>query len=582
MMWASDFETTTKIEDCRVWAYASCEIGNEDNIIIGNSLDEFMKICEYSDNDTHYFHNEKFDGEFIISWLFKHNYRWVKDKKDFESKTFTTLISDKGLFYSLEVCFSKYNRGRKNTVKFLDSMKLYNMSVEDISKGFKLPLSKLEIDYEEDRPIGHILTEKEVDYITNDVKIVAIALNYLIKLGHKKMTIGSNALEEYKNLIGKKLFDYNFPPPYYDAEIRQAYKGGFTYLNPEFRNILIDRGFVLDVNSLYPSVMAGVENEKLPYGEGVYYEGKYKNDNLYDLFIQSFSCNFEIKENKIPCLQIKNNLSFKETEYLTSSNGETVSLCLCNVDLKLFFEQYNVYNITYYGGYKFKSSINLFKSYIDKWTEIKIHSKKDGNHALYLISKLFMNSLYGKFASNPLAGTKIPIDVDGVVSYKNGGIEEKDVVYLPIGVFVTAWARDKTIRSAQKIEDEHRNGNSDIRFIYADTDSLHIFSPSGLLPTYLKIDDYTLGAWKVESEFEKARFIRQKTYIEYSKEYGKNESYKINIVCAGMPKKVYQYVTFDNFVEGSTYDYGKLRPKHCKGGIVLVPQPFTIIKSKVS
>ena len=44
--YVADFETTTKIEDCRVWAYAVCEVGNTDNVIIGTSIDEFMEWCE--------------------------------------------------------------------------------------------------------------------------------------------------------------------------------------------------------------------------------------------------------------------------------------------------------------------------------------------------------------------------------------------------------------------------------------------------------------------------------------------------------------------------------------------------------
>ena len=33
----ADFETTTNPEDCRVWAYAICEVGNSDNVIIGTT-----------------------------------------------------------------------------------------------------------------------------------------------------------------------------------------------------------------------------------------------------------------------------------------------------------------------------------------------------------------------------------------------------------------------------------------------------------------------------------------------------------------------------------------------------------------
>ena len=39
-----------------------------------------------------------------------------------------------------------------------------------------------------------------------------------------------------------------------DHDMRQAYKGGFTYLNPIYKEKDIGGGVVLDVNSLYPSV----------------------------------------------------------------------------------------------------------------------------------------------------------------------------------------------------------------------------------------------------------------------------------------------------------------------------------------
>ena len=41
----ADFETTTDENDCRVWAYAISEIGNPDNFIYGNNLDDFMEFC---------------------------------------------------------------------------------------------------------------------------------------------------------------------------------------------------------------------------------------------------------------------------------------------------------------------------------------------------------------------------------------------------------------------------------------------------------------------------------------------------------------------------------------------------------
>ena len=38
----ADFETTTDLDDCRVWAWAVCEIGNFDNFKYGNSIEDFL------------------------------------------------------------------------------------------------------------------------------------------------------------------------------------------------------------------------------------------------------------------------------------------------------------------------------------------------------------------------------------------------------------------------------------------------------------------------------------------------------------------------------------------------------------
>ena len=104
-----------------------------------------------------------------------------------------------------------------------------------------------------------------------------MALKALFDMGLTKMTTASNALNEYKTLMGNR-FKYWFPPPQYDAEIRQAYKGGFTYLSPRYADKDVGKGIVLDVNSLYPAMMY---YKPLPYDEGVFYDGKYQQDNEY-------------------------------------------------------------------------------------------------------------------------------------------------------------------------------------------------------------------------------------------------------------------------------------------------------------
>ncbi len=591
--YVADFETTTKQDDCRVWAWGVCEVGNKENIFIGTTIDGFFEWCKSQpDNPKIYFHNLKFDAQFLIHWLFKNGFKHV-EREERASNTFTTLISNKGLYYSVEVIFKL--KGKKvKKVTFQDSLKLIPLSVDQIAKSFKLPIQKGSIDYSahDNLPEGAPITEEERVYLIHDIQIVAHAIEYFHSEGLTKMTIGSCALNEYKNILQRKYFNRYFPTPKFHDDVKQSYRGGFTYVNPKFAGKTVGPGVVLDVNSLYPSVMY---NDYLPYGTPIFFNGQYEEDKLYPLYTQMIRCQFEIKPGKIPTIQIKKSMFFRGNEYLESSGDEIVTLCLNSVDLKLFFEHYDVYNLEYISGWKFKATQGLFKEYIDKWSANKIKAKEEGNHGLYLISKLFLNSLYGKFGTDTKVKAKIPYysAEDDSVHYYDGETEEKEGVYVAMASFITSYARLKTISAAQKIQDDYHSGKSDIQFIYADTDSLHCLSPDLKLPEGLDIDPVKLGAWDHEANFSKGKFLRQKCYIEnhiISKEeydkgvksdnwmmYSESNGYYnvLKVTVAGMPANCHKAVTFRNFRIGAEYS-GKLQPKVVPGGTVLKEVDFTI------
>lgn len=461
MLYSADFETTVDPNDCRVWAWGVCEINDGYKYKYGNNVDDFFSFMEHSGNSTFYFHNLKFDGEFIFVWLFEHGFKHVIERKDRASKTFTTIISDKGQFYCIEIIFEMKNKNVKKATIY-DSLKILPFSVDQVAKAFALPIGKLTLDYATYREPGHVLTPHEVEYLRGDVEVMARALKIMFDQGLTKMTQGANALYDYKTITGKRNFERWFPTPDYDADVRQSYKGGFTYLNPKYKGINVGTGLVFDVNSLYPWVM---HDCLLPYGDPIYFEGEYEYDELYPLYVQMLSCQFELKPGRIPSIQIKGGYSFCPTEYLESSGDEIVTICLTSVDLKLFFEQYEVYNPEFHSGWKFKATSGLFSEYIDKWTAIKIEASKSGNKAMRTLAKLMLNSLYGKFGLNPVVMSKYPYYNEGKIGYTKSEPNYRTPLYIPVATFVTAWARHKTITSAQQVYDH---------FVYADTDSLHL------------------------------------------------------------------------------------------------------------
>ena len=562
-----DFETSTSkwlLEDngtARVWAGCIVTIAEEPKIIaIDNNIDAFMRHLIELGNCIAYFHNLKYDGEYIISWLFNNGYVYSDKPKP---KTFSTIISDTGIWYEIKITHKVYNKRYIRTT-INDSLKKIPLKVSAISKAFNIEEVKGSIDYDKYRPVGYELTEDEKKYVLNDCLIVAKALHQQFSKGLDKMTIGSDALNGFKSLIGgRKGFKYLYPvlPIEVDNDFRKAYRGGFTMVNPKYENKELS-GISFDVNSLYPSVMYG-NMGGLPYGYPKIYSGKYEYDADYPLYIQKLSCSFKLKPNMIPTMQMKNNLSFMPTEYIKDSKG-IVDLTLTSVDLEMLFKHYDVSNVEYVNGYKFKMTDTIFREYIDYWAGIKAKSKGGARQ----LAKLMLNSLYGKFATNPTRANKIPIFKHGEVELQLQEPEIIDPVYTALGAFITARARAYTISNSQALY-KH--------WVYSDTDSMYL---TGITEEeaskYIDIHPTRLGAWKLEHHFRKGKWLRPKTYILDSEEDG------LSIACAGMPDNIKQQIldtgelqAFESFTYGAKFG-GKLIPMRVKGGVVLQSLPFEI------
>jgi hypothetical protein len=57
--------------------------------------------------------------------------------------------------------------------------------------------------------------------------------------------------------------------------------------------------------------------------------------------------------------------------------------------------------------------------------------------------------------------------------------------------------------------------------------------PEEELKSFVDIDDYILGYWKLESKFERGKFLRQKAYVEENEiteeEYIKGKEKELNV-----------------------------------------------------
>ena len=592
-----DFETTVfeGQDHTEVWASAIVKLNTEDVIIHHTIDDTFSYLKSLKKNVCIYYHNLKFDGQFWLSFLLtKTNlkqalYR-VSDKpedfdfqsnEDMPNNSFKYSISNSGQWYSITI------KVHNVFIEIRDSLKLLPFTVKKIGKDFGTKHKKLEMEYEGFRYAGCKITDEEKKYIANDVLVVKEAMEIMMKEGHKKTTIGSCCLAEFRRSdfvynvcpikTPKEAFPMMFPDlkemsldkEKYGAEnvdeyVRKSYHGGWCYLVPEKAQKIKHRGTTADVNSLYPSMMSSESGNKYPYGRPVFWSKNSanltkdfipniiaENPDEYYYFIR-IRTRFYIKENMLPCIQIKQNFLYPPREWLKSSDvydkntnkyyrfirrGEeriptTVTLTLTETDFALIKEHYTLEDFEVLDGCFFNASVGMFDPYINKYKNIKLNS----TGALRELAKLFLNNLYGKFATSDDSSFKVAtLDKDtGIVKYKTYVQHRKKTIYIPVGSAITSYARNFTIRAAQK----NYYGTQKRGFIYADTDSIHC----DLKPEEIKgieVHDKNFCCWKLESCWDIGWFVRQKTYIEHVTHENQIHVKKpyYNIKCAGMPDK---------------------------------------------
>jgi hypothetical protein len=667
-----DFETTVYKgqANTEVWASASVELFTEDVNIFHSIGEQFDYFIAQKCNIVAYYHNLKFDGAFWLSYLlidkgYKQAYKKVGEcendvewlpEKFMENKSFKYSISDKGMWYSIII---KVNN---HFIEIRDSLKLLPFSVKRIGESFGTKHKKLDMEYNGFRYAGCDITDDEKKYIANDVLVVKEALEIMFQEGHNKLTIGSCCLEEYKAICKcstKNPYDYDeMYPDVYDIAIdkkehrynnageyiRRSYRGGWCYLVKGKENKVFTDGTTADVNSLYPSMMSSESGNRYPIGVPHFWKGNFipdgalSSDKYYFVRVKT---RFYIKPDKLPFIQIKSSLLYKGTEALETSDvydkrtGEyythytdkdgnikdtRVELVLTMTDYELLKEHYELVDFEILDGCWFYSEIGIFDEYIEKYKKIKVESEG----ALRELAKLFLNNLYGKMASSKDSSFKLAyVKEDKTIGFLPVAEANKKAGYIPVGSAITSYARNFTIRAAQK----NYHGKDKRGFIYADTDSIHCdLAPEDIVG--IKVHDKDFCCWKLESCWDVAVFTRQKTYIEHVTHEncvpleelldkdGKPRKPYNNIKCAGMPQKCkdlfqasldgkadisgYQDKSTKVFKEWSEDEKeflfeketgkpikrnlsdfkvglkvpGKLRPKRIRGGILLIDTTY--------
>lgn len=550
-VFCADFETTSYANfivdgEVRVflWSLVSCD---DFKSYTGYDIPSFLTTLIKVRAKIVYFHNLKFDGNFLVYYFLTHNIA-------------CELIAPNNNWYSIIW----------NGVEFRDSLKKFHATIKELgaivgdAKLTAIDESGKNI-WENYIPVNYKPTQKIVDYCVKDSEIAARAIAHEWSCGRRRLTASSEAYQNARKNLEK--FDFYFPKlPYEEDKIfRSTYRGGICAVNPSIVGQEIDGVYSYDVNGMYGDVMS---NDILPYGRP--YPGPPKSEK--DLFVVNFSCEFYVKEKKFPFLQIKRNLQYygRETEFIKESDGLT-QLSMTSIDFVLFKRHYTIYNDFDYEFTSVRAEKGILAPIIQKNIEEKTYwsQKEHYSELKRTIAKYNTNMLYGSFGISTVQDDCIPELIDGILHIRHVKTE-RDGRYIPYATFVTAQARRRMIDAIQK---NYKN------WLYSDTDSMYLTKNA----VGIEVSPTKSGAWKMQ-KYPKGKFLRQKTYClaDENKKIYKDFSgprFKSELKCAGMPDDVKKKVEWDDFKLGAVFE-GRLQHRVVPGGVCLIPCTYVIEESK--
>lgn len=335
------------------------------------------------------------------------------------------------------------------------------------------------------------------EYLKNDCLYLHELVSRFVGDYGLSLTLAGAALKAWQNITEEKA--PKTTPDFY-SRFKEFYYGGRVQV---FESGIIERNFkVVDINSAYPFAMSS----RHAYGDAFEIGNKLPSDpdEIKRAFI-TLEC---VSYGALPFRNEKGALSFPCTgqsqvyfvtghEYLAGLKTKTIK------DVKIL------------EVVTFAESIS-FKEYVQHFYAMKEQTKLDDDKAGYLISKLFLNTLYGKFAANPEEYKSFMfVEKYHMLAAEREGydfVAELDTNLLVARDLYESEMRYYNVATAASITGQVRaqlwvaicqcQG-----VMYCDTDSIACVDTGSL-----DLDPSRLGAWDVEAECDYAAISGKKLY----------------------------------------------------------------------
>lgn len=556
-------------------------------VIIGRTWNEFVSILELFVNKLSlsigkrlviYVHNLSFDFSFFRKWLEWSNVFSIKERTPIYAVT-------------------------SNGIEFRCSLLLSGFKLEKVAENLQhYKIKKLvgDLDYKLIRHSLTPLSDKEIQYIINDVQIVVAYISETIKSDGNIALIpmtntgyvrefsrnmcfypnGIKAKEETAKELSYKRFIHRLNLSVHEYyQLKNGFQGGFTHANPFYVNQIINDVVSYDFNSSYPAVMV---SEKFPLTSSELINKMTLEE--FNFNITNYCCLFDIELfNVRPKLLFENYISryrCRDLRKAVCANGRIISaehLITTITEQDYFiirdFYEWDDIRIANFRRYKrgylptdfIKAVLNL---YVNKTTLKGVKGKEEE----YMKSKGMVNACFGMICTDII---REEIDYyDNKWRTERG--EERQVktehemlseitkynknrnrfLFYPWGVWVTAYARKNLFTAIKEFEGD---------YIYSDTDSVKVINHENHLeyiekynfmqtmklykaiqhhgldeklirPKTKNGEEKILGLWENES-IKNGKYLRFKT-LGAKRYMTETEKEGVNITVSGLKKSV--------------------------------------------
>lgn len=451
-------------------------------------------------------------------------------------------------------------------IEFRECLGLWGVSLDNIAKNYTKTQKMVgDIDYILSRNSKTFLTNKELKYCENDVRVLSelglltfekfkgIKIPYtqtgIIRneVQRRIMKSGRFGLENAKEAV-KKLYPRNVIE--YQNAMHKLFCGGLTHSNYKYVNKTLRNVQCADLTSDYPAQMA---HHTFPAGtmyENCTIEDMKKYPHWYALFtfenVTNINGHTIISGHKlISC----------DSEFVTVDNGRVysakkMSVYLNEIDYENFCKFYDFKNVSICDIHCFSKSEKIPKELFDVLFEqykVKSLLKESGKTDTieYVESKKIVNGCFG-FTATRIYLTDVILE--------NGDLKEQktDKTYdeLTKNIWLSPWIAVYTTSYARAILCDIISRFPDCVVQY-DTDSIYFLTEhkdTSKLLKYIKeynkeieirnreiFDDplyYDLGKWDIEKISEKFKCIGAKRYL-------KQTQGRVKLVCAGAKSKAF-------------------------------------------